>query len=100
MPSIQVNNVGFGQMSNQIPKQFYLLDQYIVRLEAAVAQAASGFNGTAGTEFENTEFGVVASSTPGAQGTAWRSAVDGLSSAWNTFKSSAIGQINALDNGP
>ena len=101
MTAIVVNgSTPFGAISNEIVDNLKAVDQAITRLEAAVGQAASGYGGTAGTEFETgTNFGVVASATPGAQGTSWRFAVDTLSTAWTTFMTSASASIAALDNG-
>jgi hypothetical protein len=72
----------------------------ITRLQAAVANAASGFGGTAGTEYETgSNFGVVPSGAPGSKGADYAYAVANLSAAWQTFWSAAVGSIEALDNG-
>jgi hypothetical protein len=89
----------FGQISNQIPKTVYFLDDYIVRLSNAVATAESGYTGATGAEFENSTFGVQTVGTTGAKGADWAFAVSTLAGAWATFMSGASGAINALDNG-
>lgn len=91
----------FGALSNKIAQELNQLSLDIARLRAAEAQAASGFGGTAGTEFETgTNFGVVpASGSPGAQGTAWRFQVDSLGPQWDTFWAAAKPFVAALDNG-
>jgi hypothetical protein len=86
-------------MSNTAIRNIYFIDGYIKRLNAAVGNAASGFGGTAGTEYETPIFGVTASGTPGVQGAAWAFAMSNLATAWNTFMSSAQASINAIDNG-
>ncbi len=102
MTSIVVPNTSpFGAMSNQMAADAFKLNQEITRLAAAVAGAASGYGGTAGTEYEGgaTQFGVVASATPGAQGAAFAYALNALASNWATFWSANLAYIEALDNG-
>jgi len=101
MTTIDVSNIEpFGVISNQMVRTIYAINQSVKRLNAAQANAASGFTGTAGTEYEGIPFGVSANAnSPGAQGAAWAFAVANLATAWNTFISSAQASINALDNG-
>ena len=102
MSTIIVSNTSpFGAMSNQMVANLFAVNTAITRLQAAVADAASGYSGTAGTEYEGagTNFGVVASGTPGAQGAAFAYALNVLSGDWNTFWTAALSSIEALDNG-
>jgi hypothetical protein len=92
-------NTPFGQISNQIPKTIYFLDDYINRLSNAVSVAEAGYSGIAGAEFENSTFGVQQSGATGAKGSDWSFAVGTLATAWATFMSGASGAINTLDNG-
>jgi hypothetical protein len=72
----------------------------ILRLQAAVATASSGYTGTDGTEFEtDSNFGVAPSDTPGEQGKAYNFAVGNLANAWATFWTAANDSLKALDNG-
>lgn len=89
----------FGDMSNTMIQNISAVSQAIGRLQAATAQAASGYSGTAGTEFEGGNFGVVPSAMPGQQGAAWQFAIGSLNTAWQNFLSAAQGSIAALDNG-
>lgn len=95
------NTPPFGAMTNELVAELFAANQKIVRLQAAVAAAASGYSGTAGTEYEGngTNFGVVATATPGAAGAAYSFAMGNLATAWNTFWTSALASIEALDNG-
>ena len=102
MSAIQVSNAApFGAMSNQLVENFWAIDQAITRLQAAIASAASGFSGTAGTEYEGTatNFGVLAGATPGANGAAWSYAVNVLAGNWATFRATSLANIEAIDNG-
>jgi hypothetical protein len=100
MTTINVNNSApFGQMSNTVVRNIYFVDGYMKRLNAAVANGAAGFGGTAGTEYEVNPFGVTPSGTPGDQGAAWAYAMTNLATAWATFMSAAQASLNALDNG-
>lgn len=95
------NTPPFGAMTNQLVGELFDLNQKMVRLQAAVAAAASGYSGMAGTEYEGngTNFGVLASATPGAKGADYAFAMNTLATAWNTFWTSALASIEALDNG-
>jgi hypothetical protein len=95
------NATPFGAMTNEMVAELYDINLRIVRLEAAVSGAASGYTGTGGTEYEGTanNFGVIASSTPGQKGSDYAFAVGTIFGQWNTFWTAAIGAIQALDNG-
>lgn len=101
MTAVVINGATpFGGMSNQMVETIWAVDQAITRLAAAVAVAASGFVGVAGTEYETgSNFGVVPSATPGDQGLAFAFAVNTLAGDWATFKSGALAAIEELDNG-
>jgi len=87
-------------MSNQMVENLHAVNDSVLRLQAAVAAAASGYSGAAGTEYETgTNFGVAASATAGAQGLSWAFAVNTLAGDWATFWTAAMASINALDNG-
>ena len=88
-----------GALSIQIAAQLTLINADIVRLNAMIAEAASGYAGTAGTEYEGnaTNFGVVASATPGAQGLAFAYAWGTINTAWTTFWTAASASIEAVD---
>lgn len=91
----------FGTMTNNLTAMLYALNATVTRLNAAVGNAASGFQGTAGTEYEGTDnaFGIVASATPGQQGAAYAYAVNTIAQNWATFWAAAQGSIEAVDNG-
>lgn len=101
MTSVVVNGATpFGGMSNQMIENIWAVDESITRLSAAVSVAASGYGGTAGTEYETgTNFGVVPSGTPGAKGADYAFAVATLANQWATFRAAALGAIEQLDNG-
>lgn len=102
MTAIIISNTPpFGALTNQTVASLFEVNQAIIRLQAAVAAAASGYNGAAGTEYEGnaTNFGVLASATPGAQGAAYAFALASLGNAWTTFWASAVPFVEALDNG-
>ena len=101
MSALIVNGVTpFGNVSNKMAADFHVIDDEITRLGVAVAIAASGFTGTAGTEYETgSNFGVVPSNTPGQQGLAFAYALNSLSTNWATFRANNIAFINVLDNG-
>jgi hypothetical protein len=95
------NTPPFGAMTNQLVGELFDANEKMVRLQAAVAAAASGYSGVAGTEYEGngTNFGVVASATPGAKGADYAFAFGNLATAWTTFWNTAVASIEALDNG-
>ena len=95
------NSATFGLLTNQTIADLYTIFEAIARLQEAVAQAASGFDGIAGTEYEDgTLFGVAADpASPGTKGSDYAYAVGVLSQHWDTFWSAAQGAITQLDNG-
>lgn len=101
MTTTIVNNATpFGAISNEMVVNIYAVDAAIKRIQAAAANAAAGYAGTAGTEFETGSiFGVSASGTPGEKGSDWQYAVNVIGGAWTTFMAAAQGAITALDNG-
>lgn len=101
MSAIIVNGATpFGGMSNQMVDTLNQGNTMITRLAAAVADAASGYSGTAGTEYETgTNFGVTPSATPGAQGQAYAFALNSLATNWAAFWTANAAFISALDNG-
>lgn len=89
-----------GGISNQIAADAQKLNNEVVRLEAAIAQASSGYGGTAGTQFETgTNFGVAPTGTPGQAGADWRFAMDSFAANWATFWAANKAYIAALDQG-
>lgn len=102
MTATIISNVPpFGALTNETVANLFAVNQNIVRLQAAVAGAASGYAGTAGTEYEGngTNFGVVANATPGSKGSDYAFALNTLAGAWATFWTAALPSIEALDNG-
>lgn len=101
MTTVVINGATpFGGMSNAMIENIWLVDQAMTRLAAAVAIAASGYGGTAGTEYETgTNFGVVPSASPGAKGGDFAFALNTLAGQWTTFKNGALAAIEQLDNG-
>ena len=99
----------FGSQTNTVISRLIATHTQMARLKEAIATASAGFTGTAGTQFEvgNPEpadqvpnlFGVQAGATPGAQGEAYRYAMESLASAWEAFWDTAGDFIQALDNG-
>lgn len=100
----------WGQQTNQVIGKIVTLQQQLGRLNEAVATASSGWQGTAGTQFEigNTTdtagnqnlFGVQADpATPGAKGEDYSYAIGQLWAAWSTFWTAAQPYIEQLDNG-
>lgn len=101
MTAVVVNGATpFGGMSNTMIENIWSVDQAITRLSAAVAVAATGYDGTPGTEYETgTNFGVVPNATPGAKGADFAFSVTTLFNQWTTFRAAALGAIEQLDNG-
>ena len=95
------NAAPFGALTNDTVAGLFRADEAMGRLAAAVATAASGFEGTPGTEYEdNTNFGVAADpAEPGKAGTDYAYAIDQMANAWNTFWSAAKPYLDQLDNG-
>jgi hypothetical protein len=95
------NTPPFGALTNRAIAGLHDVNEAIVRLQDAVATAASGYEGTPGTEYEgaNTNFGVVAGSTPGAKGSDYAYAVSNLATEWGKFWTAASPSIEQIDNG-
>lgn len=95
------NTPPFGALTNRTVANLRAVNGAIVRLQDAVATAASGYQGTAGTEYEGagTNFGVQPSDTPGEQGAAYAYAMGQLANAWAIFWEQALPSIQQLDNG-
>jgi hypothetical protein len=95
------NTPPFGLMTNKTVAALHSANEAIERLAEAVATAASGYEGTPGTEYEgaNTNFGVVAGATPGEKGSDYAYAIGQLSNAWATFWTAALPSIQQIDNG-
>jgi hypothetical protein len=95
------NTPPFGALTNQTVAGLHTANEAITRLADAVATAASGYEGVAGTEYEgdSTNFGVVASDTPGENGQAYAYAIGQLDTAWKAFWTAALPAIQQLDNG-
>ena len=95
------NTPPFGALSNQTAAELQALNLMVTRMSAAIANAASGYAGTAGTEYEGngTNFGVVTTGSAGAQGLAFAYAWNTIAPLWTTFYSAALASIQALDNG-
>lgn len=99
--SIISNSQPFGALTNQVVANLYEVQAGMARLNSAIAGAAAGYAGTAGTEYEGaaTNFGVAAGATPGAAGSDYAFALATLSGQWATFWTAASGAIQQLDNG-
>ena len=95
------NTPPFGALTNKTVANLRSVNDAVLRLQEAVATAASGYEGTPGTEYEgaDTNFGVVANDTPGEQGSAYSYAVGQLANAWATFWTDALPSIQQIDNG-
>jgi hypothetical protein len=102
------SNAAFGTMTNQAVSRLISLQSTLERLNAAIATASSGFEGTPGTQFEGggatiigvpNLFQVQPSDTPGEQGEAYRFAMGRLGEEWATFWAAAQPFIDQLDNG-
>lgn len=94
------NTAPFGALSNQAVAELISAADKFSRLKAAVANAASGYGGTAGTEYESgTNFGVVPSGTPGEKGADFAYALNVLADNMAAFMAANAGQIALLDNG-
>lgn len=95
------NAAPFGSATNQMIAGLYSVGEAIARLQAAVATAASGYEGEAGTEYEDgTNFGVAADpNSPGTKGSDYAYAIGQLDTAWQTFWTAAKASVEQLDNG-
>jgi hypothetical protein len=95
------NTPPFGALTNRTIAGLHDANEAILRLQEAVATAASGYEGTPGTEYEGdgTNFGVVAGSEPGQKGSDYAYAIGQLATAWTTFWTAALPSIQQIDNG-
>lgn len=95
------NTPPFGALTNQIVADLFAVNAAMIRLQAAVSNASSGWSGVSGAEYEGTatNFGVAPSATPGEKGSDYAYAVGNLGNQWTTFWNAAVGAIEALDNG-
>lgn len=104
------NSTPFGSMTNQTTSRLLSLNTTIARLKDAIATAASGFEGTAGTQYEAggmsmnsftpNNFGVAPDSAdPGKNGTDYAYAVNQLVAQWETFWPLVEPYVSQLDNG-
>lgn len=93
------NTAPFGALTNDVVAELFDLNEKITRLQAAISNAASGYTGIAGTEYEGNNFGVVSEPKPGVQGSAYAVAAGTIINAWQTFWVVAVSAIEALDNG-
>jgi hypothetical protein len=95
------NTPPFGFMTNQTVADLFVVNEAINRLQEAVATAASGFEGTPGTEYEtDSNFGVQPDpASPGTKGSDYAYAIGNLAAAWMTFWTAALSSIEAIDNG-
>lgn len=95
------NAAPFGALTNATIADLYTVTEAMSRLQAAVASAASGYDGVPGTEYEDgSNFGVAADpNTPGAKGSDYAYAIDQMATQWNTFWTAAKDYIKQLDNG-
>lgn len=98
----------FGTQTNQAVGRLIALNSSLARLQDAISNASSNYDGTAGTQFETPPetgyppnlFGVQADpKNPGAQGAAYRYAMESIQAAWLVFWQNAKDNIEALDNG-
>jgi hypothetical protein len=101
MAAIIISNTPpFGLMCNQSVAGLHTTNDALLRLQEAVATAASGYDGVPGTEYETgSNFGVQPGDPPGAKGSDYAFAVDTLVNAWKTFWEAALPSIQQLDNG-
>lgn len=102
MTATVISNVApFGAMTNNLTAGLYSADEVMSRLNAAVATAASGYEGVPGSEYEDgTNFGVAADpATPGQKGQDYAYAIGELNTAWATFWTAAKAYVEQLDNG-
>jgi len=100
MPAIVVNSATpFGSMSNAAISKLIEAIRDIHRIAQAASMAQTGVT-PGGTAVETgSNFGVAASSTPGAQGAAYIFALTTLDNSLQAFLTTNQGAITALDNG-
>jgi hypothetical protein len=124
MTALIISNSGqhsFGMMTNQMVGKMLSLNQTVVRLNEAVATAASGWTGTPGLEYEMAtqgfspppgvapqvaeipppnNFGVQQDpAVPGQKGSDFSYAIGRLNELWTTFWAEAQAYVEQLDNG-
>lgn len=101
MAAIVVNGATpFGGMSNTAISNLIEAIGAIHRIAQAAAAAQSGAPAPVAAAVETgSNFGVVPSGTPGANGAAYVFALDTLDNALQTFLTANQGAITALDNG-
>src|SRR5512139_2241271 len=101
MPAIIVSGATpFGALSNAAVGKLVDAITSIHRVRQAAAAAQSGAPAPIGAALETgSNFGVVPSSTAGAQGAAYAYALNVLDDALQAFLTANQGQITALDNG-
>lgn len=102
MTATIISNVPpFGLLTNRTVAGLHTVNEAITRLQEAVAVAASGYEGTPGTEYEGdgTNFGVVAGDQAGQKGSDYAYAIGQLANAWTTFWAAASPSIEQIDNG-
>jgi hypothetical protein len=94
------NTPPFGALTNKTVAGLRAANDAVLRLQEAVATAASGYEGAPGAEYEtDSNFGVQPSDTPGEQGSAYAYAIGQLEGAWATFWEAASPYIAQIDNG-
>jgi hypothetical protein len=101
MTAIIVNgSTPFGGLANAAISDLITAIRDIHRVNLAQAAAQNGAPSPLGAALEaGTNFGVVPSSTAGAQGAAWSFALATLDNALQTFATANQASITALDNG-
>lgn len=101
MSAIIVNGAApFGAISNKAIQNLISAIDDIHRVNLAAAAAQSGAASPVAAALETgSNFGVVASDTPGEKGADYAYALGLLDAALQTFKSTNQGFITALDNG-
>lgn len=94
-------NKTFGAMAAALASEYLDFKNKVQRLQAEIGMAAAAYGGTAGTEYEGdtNNFGVVASTTPGQQGTSFAFQVGTISTALTTFDNAIKDCISVLDQG-
>jgi hypothetical protein len=101
MPGIIVSSsTPFGAMANTAVDNLIAAINDIHRVNLAQGAAQSGAaTPTAAALETGSNFGIVPSTTPGAQGAAWAYALENLDTALQTFLAANVASITALDNG-
>lgn len=99
MAELQISNaVSKGAKLNEAIARYIQVVADIVQLNADMGVTSSGFSGTSGTQFETgSEWGVVPSATPGAQGLVLQSALGNLASNIASQATTNAPYVNQLD---